>query len=188
LLTLTIGAALLARAHLHRWPGWALDAMLVALQLWLLPAPPLSVDAALAPAWLGAALLLFAGSLALCRSPVGPYLARVARQAATLPAATLARAVRWQALVALHEELIWRVILQSALTQALGAGAAVPLVALAFCRWHRFNGAGARKRAELLAFALALGAAYAVSGDPVLPFLMHFVRNLLITIHHVEVR
>ncbi|MEB0140414.1 MULTISPECIES: CPBP family intramembrane glutamic endopeptidase [unclassified Undibacterium] len=131
------------------------------------------------PLYLAAALASFALASALTCSAPRAYWRGIT--------ASLRRGARqWQylkraALSALHEELIWRVVLQGTLSSALGALPALVLVASAFTYWHRHTlRAQIFQIVELLLFALLLGTAYALLNDALCVFLLHFIRNYLV--------
>jgi membrane protease YdiL (CAAX protease family) len=166
--------------------GYLLDAVLAALAaLLLLAAPatlaPLQQSVRQAPAFVLAALAAFAASVwATAPAPALFWRQLWGQLRASAPRRHLQVAL-WALAVACHEEVIWRLLCQSALRALLGAPLAVLLVALLFTWWHRRRTAGApRLMAELGGFALLLGTAFAVTGDLLLVLLLHAMRNYFI--------
>lgn len=99
--------------------------------------------------------------------------------------AILIRAV----IVAVHEEVIWRVLLQSVLVSVIDAFLAVVLVAVAFTYWHRYRikdnvAAGL----EFFLFSLILGGCFELIHDPLIIFLIHSLRNYCIESYHHHVK
>lgn len=151
-----------------------------------LPAPTL-------PGWLwwptypAVASLTFV--LSVCMTTAQPlrYLRAMARACAASTPGQHGILLLRSVLVAGYEELIWRCLAQTALTAALGAPLAVPLVALSFTVWHRHQLGSARQAVELACFALLLGALFALTADPLLVIALHALRNYFIYIgsgHH----
>ncbi|WP_426103514.1 CPBP family intramembrane glutamic endopeptidase [Massilia sp. TSP1-1-2] len=162
-----------------------LDALLVTLGVLMLlqgaAAPALTTAWRALPVYLLAALLVFALSVCMTSNTPRAYLGNV------LAALGKARGPRhaylaWRALlVALYEESVWRVVLQTALCACIGPLIALPAVAAAFTHLHRHRTAGSWPRTlELFSFSLILGMLYLYTGDPLAAILPHAIRNYLI--------
>ncbi len=181
-MTLSLLAVLLCagRALAGRRTGFAVDAAIVAVAVaaWHDGAGPLlQPRAANVPLYVLAAIVIFTVSAVLTTTSRKHYFSRRVRLHA-MPWRQLAGPVL---LAPLHEELIWRVLLQSLIAASLGAAAALAVVAAGFTAWHRERLAGdARQLAEFGLFSLTLGAVFAISRDPLAVLTIHVVRNLLI--------
>lgn len=184
-------ALMVVRSSWHRAgrAGYLLDAALALLAVLVLlhappPLAPPGQSLRQAPAFVLAALATFAVSVwATAPAPVY-YGRRLWMQLRAAPLASHARLVLWALLVAGHEEVVWRLLCQSALRTLLGAPAAVLMVALCFAFWHRRRTAGSpRLMVELTGFSLLLGSAFALTGDLLLVLLLHATRNYLIAMN-----
>ncbi len=138
--------------------------------------PPLPLD-------LVVALLVFFASICATTMAPGDYLRRIGMSLAAQPATRHAR-VAWMALsTAGYEELVWRVVCQSALCLSLPSWFAVLLVALVFTFWHRNRTQGnLRLIGELFVFSVILGFLYLITADLLLIGVIHATRNYLIGI------
>lgn len=132
------------------------------------------------PLYVLCALGLFMVSLWLTKTAVRQYLGDVARCHWRGQREIAVRALT----TAVYEELIWRILLQSFLANLIGTFIAVVVVAAAFTFWHRRQiWKNTAQGGELLLFSLILGGVFASVRDPLLPVLIHALRNYFVESH-----
>ncbi|WP_426207492.1 CPBP family intramembrane glutamic endopeptidase [Massilia sp. TWP1-3-3] len=173
------------RCRSARRTGFLLDALLVALGILMVvqgaAAPALAPAWRALPAYLLGSLLVFALSVCMTAAAPRAYLASVLTGLGHAGAPRHAQLARRALLVALYEEALWRVVLQTALCACIGSPAALFAVAAAFTHWHRHRTAASWPRTlELFFFSLILGLLYLYTGDPLAAILPHAIRNYLI--------
>lgn len=100
---------------------------------------------------------------------------------------SIQKEVAWSAVtIALSEEVVWRVVLQTVLSVTVGTFVSVAIVAASFTLLHRHRTLGFNIQfAELFIFSLILGMLFALTHDVMAVMVIHIVRNYLIEIREI---
>jgi hypothetical protein len=184
-------ALLAMRAYFHSRMGYVLDAILLASGTWLFVAaehgPRLQLAWAWWPTYPLLAIVAFTGSVWMTTSEPRTYLRQLGAAAAAQGRRDHRRALRKALTAAGYEEVVWRVVAQSALASLMPGPLAIVAVSISFTFLHRSRTRGnVPQIAELLSFSLLLGYLFSTWCDPILIVTLHATRNYLIEIGRVQ--
>lgn len=135
------------------------------------------------PSYFGSALLIFVLSAVITCGPIfGAYL-RQFFKIRQLSKVTLSTIVVRHTAVAIYEEIIWRVVVLQVIANYTNSVFAVISASGLFFLLHLGRFFNTNQAVEFFVFSLLLSILYVISGSLLHVIVIHFVRNVLISIN-----